>query len=222
MADEQKSKAMVKPDVSAGFSPIVRPAVSAIEAKEAWKAYQDLKKSIIDEKDDIQLIQGRKFLKKSYWRKLATFFNLSVEVAEERVVETPTKNVIFHFVCKATAPNGRFAVGSGSSDKFEKGYPNTLHNTRATAETRAFNRAVSNLVGGGEVSAEEVSQDVSTKEVATEAQVKKIFALGKTKGRDADQLKEKVKERFSLGSFTELTKSQAAQVIDALEQAPAV
>jgi hypothetical protein len=38
----------------------------------------------------------------------------------------------------------------------EKGRKNTLHNTRSTAETRAFNRAVSNLVGGGEVSAEEV------------------------------------------------------------------
>jgi hypothetical protein len=34
--------------------------------------------------------------------------------------------------------------------------PNSLHNIRSTAETRAFNRAVSNLVGGGEVSADEI------------------------------------------------------------------
>lgn len=137
---------------------IVMPAVSPKQAVAAWKEYQDLKKSIAMP-EDIQSIQGKEFYKKSYWRKVATFFNLSVEITEERMETIGENNFVYHFTQKATAPNGRFAYGTGSCDRMEKGRPNTIHNTRTTAETRAFNRAVSNLVGGGEVSAEEVDSD---------------------------------------------------------------
>lgn len=155
---------------------IVMPAVNAAEAIAAWQAYLDLKEAIVDKSADVQYIDGKPFLKKSYWRKAATFFNLNVEIVEERS-EKLGHTLVWHFVCKATAPNGRFAIGAGSCDAFEKAMlqngkyvrwdkfkkqyvpaqPNTLHNIRTTAETRAFNRAVSNLIGGGEVSAEEIN-----------------------------------------------------------------
>lgn len=45
----------------------------------------------------------------------------------------------------------------------------TEHNVRGHAHTRAFNRAVSNLVGFGEVSAEEVSRESEAEEPATAA-----------------------------------------------------
>ena len=155
---------------------IVMPAVSSKEAVTAWKQYEDMKKAIIT-KSDIQKIGDKDYLKKSYWRKIATFFNLSVEVVSEKE-EQIGKTIVWHFTCKAIAPNGRFAVGTGSCDAFEKATfkdgkyitwnkfkkiwedasPNSLHNIRSTAETRATNRAISNLVGGGEVSAEEVEQ----------------------------------------------------------------
>lgn len=134
---------------------IVMPAVSPEEAIAAWKAYQALKVKIT-EQEDIQLIQGKQFHKKSYWRKVATFFNLSVEVVEEREDKSDPTNIAWDFTFKATAPNGRYAYGTGSCDQLEGGRKNTRHNTRTKAETRAFNRAVSNLVGGGEVSAEEM------------------------------------------------------------------
>lgn len=167
---------------------IVRPAVNAQQAIAAWNEYMNLKASVAT-KDDIQQIQGKDFLKKSYWRKIATFFNLNVDIIEERH-EQIGKTVVWHFTCKATAPNGRYAIGTGSCDAFEKAelrdgqymakgdvtkwaktktgksypvewdyvpaQPNSIHNIRTTAETRAFNRAVSNLVGGGEVSADEI------------------------------------------------------------------
>lgn len=162
--------------VEKSMSSIVMPAVSPAQALEAWNQYQELKKAIVDPKVDVQIIEGKEFLKKSYWRKIATFFNLSVEVVEEKR-EQIGKTFVWHFTCKAVAPNSRFAVGVGSCDAYEKatlkdgiymGYnrttrtwyeakPNTIHNIRATAETRAMNRAISNLVGGGEVSAEEIS-----------------------------------------------------------------
>jgi len=163
--------------VKAQEQSIVMPAVTADEAVKRWREYQDLKKRII-ETGDIQVIQGKEFLKKSYWRKIATFFNLSVEIISESK-EQLGKTFVWHFACKAIAPNGRYAVGVGSCDAFEKAYkkngdyvdkygkpavPNSIHNIRATAETRAFNRAISNLVGGGEVSAEEVSKEDLAKE----------------------------------------------------------
>jgi hypothetical protein len=161
---------------------IVAPAVTTEEAVKMWKAYQELKQKIVED-DDKQKIGDSEFLKKSYWRKLATFFNLTVEVQKEDK-EQLGKTFVWHFTCKATAPNGRSAIGTGSCDIYEKAklvngkyvnswgkpaVPNTLHNIRSTAETRAFNRAVSNLVGGGEVSAEEANGGEHTLSESKEA-----------------------------------------------------
>jgi len=134
---------------------MVAPAVSAEEGIKIWKQYQDLKEKI-KMPEDVQRIQGRDFLKKSYWRKIARFFNLSVEITEEKKEELGERWFAYHFKARATAPNGAFAEGVGSCDNKEKQEDNSIHNTRSTAETRAWNRAVSNLVGGGEVSAEEM------------------------------------------------------------------
>lgn len=159
--------------------PIVMPAVTPDEAVSKWKEYQALKEKIVDREQDIQVIQNKSFLKKSYWRKLATFFNLSVEIVEEKTenISLHGKEVlVYHFRARATHNNGRFAEGTGSCDMYDhatikdnnflvydkynkvwkEAAPKSIHNARTTAETRAWNRAVSNLVGGGEVSAEEV------------------------------------------------------------------
>ena len=168
---------------------VVMPSMSGDKALEVWHQYQDLIQKVCTD-EDYQQIQGKNFRKKSGWRKIATFFNLSIDVVEEKH-EQIGKTLVWHFTVKATASNGRYAVGAGSCDAFEKAtlkdgkyvqkgavtkwgkspngksfpvefdwepaQPNSLHNIRSTAETRAYNRAVSNLVGGGEVSAEEVN-----------------------------------------------------------------
>lgn len=160
VSEDIKALTPVAPEVA--HQAVVMPAVSAQEAKAAWKAYQDLKTAIL-EPEDIQEINGNKFLKKSYWRKAATFFNLSVDAIEERQETLPNGEIVFHFVCKATAPNGRYAIGAGSCSDRERNRENSIHNTRTTAETRAWNRSVSNLIGGGEVSAEEVNTSYEAK-----------------------------------------------------------
>lgn len=176
-------------------SAVLLPPITGDEAIKVWHQYQDLIQKVCTD-EDYQLIEGKKFRKKSGWRKIATFFNLSVEVVEEKC-EQIGKTFVWHFTCKAVASNRRFAIGTGSCDAFEKAelkdgryvvakkvwsdrykkmvraqdkegnyiydaaQPNSIHNIRSTAETRAFNRAVSNLVGGGEVSAEEVTATIS-------------------------------------------------------------
>lgn len=185
MTDKQPTKEAEKQPVIESPGGIVMPAVSAQEAIKAWDAYQDLKNQILDPSVDVQHIQGKDFKKKSYWRKVATFFNLSIETVREEK-EQVNRTFVWHFTVRATAPNGRYAEGVGSCDVFEKASlregnymeynrfakrweiakPNSLHNVRSTAFTRAFNRAVSDLVGGGEVSAEEVDRDRAPEEEA--------------------------------------------------------
>ncbi len=140
------------------------PAVTTKEAVEAWENYQDLAQKI-EKPEDIQWIeqkgQKRKFRKKSFWRKMERFFNVSLELREERK-ETREKELIYYFTFRATAPNGAFVDSTGSCSNMEKGYMNTEHNTRATAETRAKNRAISDLVAFGEVTAEEIVGEYTT------------------------------------------------------------
>jgi hypothetical protein len=143
--------------------------------------------------DSIMEIRDKKFRKKNYWRAIATAFNLNVEVATERRVEFGD-DWGYEVSYRAIAPNGRVASGDGTcmaSEKVseEKGIFATVHNVRSHAHTRAYNRAVSNLVGFGEVSAEEVetgaSRGPSGGRKATDKQTKMLWAKAKAKSEDA-------------------------------------
>jgi ribosomal protein S8 len=70
---------------------------------------------------------------------------------EKVVVDT-----MFSYILRATAPNGVYTDGDGHCSIWEDGYSNSYHNVKSTAFTRAKNRAISDLVGGGEVSADEI------------------------------------------------------------------
>lgn len=135
---------------------IVMPAVSVDEAAAFWKQYEDLKSKLITP-NDTQMIGEESFLKKSFWRKLATCFNLSDEIVEKEIARTASGNIVrAEYVVRCTAPNGRSSVGIGIQTRSEYGGNHPEHDIPATAHTRAKNRAISDLVGGGEVSAEEV------------------------------------------------------------------
>lgn len=138
--------------------------------------YQEVCKALLD-KSDYQnvVIKGKPqpFKKKSAWRKIATAFNISDEILEKEIIRDENHQIISAtFYVKATAPNGRSGVASAScaifdkikgSDKeqpsnFElrKRFNNAENDVIATAHTRAKSRAIADLVGMGEVSAEEL------------------------------------------------------------------
>lgn len=151
--------------VQAPSAGIVRASGDVVQA---LHEYQGIQKALDEAMPDcIQMIQTSKgpkpFRKKMYWRAIATAFNLDVQLVDEkRIAEEPTPNDWGYVVTyRATAPNGRHADGDGSCFAMEKSYAaqRTVHNVRSHAHTRAFNRAVSNLVGFGEVSAEEAEKD---------------------------------------------------------------
>lgn len=124
-------------------------------------------------REDWQVIQGKQFLKKGGLRKLATAYGVSAEIIDRDLTVDPATGRVTRaeFVVRATAPNGRTMDGYGSCDLTDKcdrkcaakenhnpadhfSHPN--HDIPATAETRAKNRAFSDLFAMGQVTAEEV------------------------------------------------------------------
>lgn len=144
---------------------IIRPLVTPVQAKAAWKAYQDLCKAILEPSDFVKIprfVKGKgmvvtPFKVKSAWRKLATAFNLSSEVVKEERVEYEGYFVV-KIIVRTLAPNGRFVDGTGTCSSNEREFAHKEHDVRAQAETRAKNRSISDMIGGGEVSAEEMMQ----------------------------------------------------------------
>jgi hypothetical protein len=158
--------------VNESYSPVpgsrdllVKPIATAEAIKKNFEEFQKLKFSLLDPKTDIQEYKDRdgnitRRIKKSGCKKIATAFALDVQPIS---TETIDRNglIIVKYTVRATAPNGRSTEAVGMCDTSEALYANRknrkLHDVDATAFTRAANRAVLDLVGGGEVSAEEVT-----------------------------------------------------------------
>lgn len=159
---------------------IVRPSVSPQQAAQLWSEYQELTKAILD-KSDYQDIGGNAYKKKSAWRKYARFFNISDRILEKVITRDKDDRVVeATFVVEAYAANGRSATGWGScsiterSHEFDKKssggvtcegpcdgrvhFDKPDNSIPATAHTRAKNRAISDIIGAGEPSAEERRQ----------------------------------------------------------------
>lgn len=133
---------------------IVTPNVEA--TKNVMRQFQQLKENVLDD-NDIVIIQGKKFIKRSGWRKIALAFNITTEIKSiER--EKTEDNYIVRVTARAIAPNGRVSeeIGISEMKEFTGNLKGTMHNIESKAVTRAINRAISNLVGGGELSAEEI------------------------------------------------------------------
>lgn len=145
-------------------SPIFRGAAMVRALEEYRELQKALDKSMPDQ---LMTLGDKQFRKKGYWRAISVAFNLNVEcVREERNVygtlPDGADNYIYSVVYQATTPSGRVAAGDGTcaaSEKQRGRMEATEHNVRSHAHTRAFNRAISNLVAFGEVSAEEVERD---------------------------------------------------------------
>jgi len=135
--------------------PIVTPA-EADRVAEMIRAFDYFKSKVLTERDFCE-IQNKPYVKKSGWSKYALACNVSTEVKDERFEERNGSRV-YHFTYKAIhLPSGRYAEAVGSASESEKKtWNHPEHDIRTLAQTRAFNRAISNLVGGGEVSAEEM------------------------------------------------------------------
>ena len=148
-------------------------------AKAFMNNYQETIKALLTP-DDYQAIAGKDFKKKSAWRKLATAFRISDEIVDEHLKFDETGQIVSaRYRVKATLPNGRSGEGIGVCTIYDKiryhptakfdadketpsnfilrgRFSNAEHDVPSTAHTRAKNRAISDLIGAGDVSAEEM------------------------------------------------------------------
>lgn len=121
-----------------------------------WEAYQVFTEKLLDTSDYID-IRGKAFKKKSAWRKYARAFNINTEIISKDISKNDKGRVIeAEFVVRATLPDGRHCDGWGNCSRTEGNKNKPNHDIPATAMTRATNRAIADLIGAGEVTAEEV------------------------------------------------------------------
>jgi len=156
MADIEVVEAeLVTLPVPSGLGGIVRPAVSASEALAAWREFQNLKKCILS-KSDLQKIGDKDTIKKSGWRKFATFYNLTDRIVDETKENLPGGGYLWKIKVICKAPNGRETEGVGICASTERKFSHPEHDIYATAHTRSKNRAISDMIAAGEVSTEEL------------------------------------------------------------------
>lgn len=131
--------------------------------------------------NDVQVEGTRTFKKKSAWRKLGRHFGISTEVVKADR-EWLKDDFLATVTVRAVAPWGQHtdAVGACCTDEESGRRTITVADSIATAETRATNRAISNLIAMGEVSAEEMNKSGGG---GSKAPADKLMPFGKAKGK---------------------------------------
>jgi hypothetical protein len=153
-------------------------------------AYDDACRALIGP-NDVQKEGNREFKKKSAWRKLARHFGISTRVIH-REREWLNDDFIASVTVRALAPWGQFAEAEGAccTDEESGRRQISVSDCIATAETRATNRAISNLIAMGEVSADELATSRPRQRAATatvtsgnqRTAADKVMPFGKQKG----------------------------------------
>ena len=126
------------------------------------KELKKLKESVLTP-EDYKTIEGKKFISRSGWIKIKTYFKISTTILSSERIEVERdgqKYILWRYKVRAQTPDGRFTESEGlctSDEKIVKGKPEYVQSF--LAQTRAINRAISDLVGLGEISAEEVESE---------------------------------------------------------------
>jgi hypothetical protein len=166
IVSKEKTKAGESTDLKATDPEKITPTeivtlpLSEQETLERFNRIQHLKRSLLDPKTDMILIAGKPYIKKSGWRKLQFAFNLTDEITREEKEEKDGKT-IWRMWVRVRAPNGREVIGVASASSDEKKFSHPDHDPYALCHTRSKNRAISDILGLGEVSAEEMLSEVS-------------------------------------------------------------
>ena len=155
----------------------LQASVSIDEAVNAFELYEQAKAKLLKPSDILWIGENglpvpaeskgaNPYITKSGWRKLGRFFGLSTEVLSREKIWTTDENnkkyYIWSYRVKVSHQCGAFVITEGvctSKDKFfTKGGRKIANeqNVMLKAQTVAINRGISDLLGSGEVSSEEM------------------------------------------------------------------
>ena len=163
----------IKTPVETGLMTISNDVPNVDVALEQWNAYQKLCKGLLDDNDYQEIIVKEKdedgnyvkvkrhFKKKSAWQKLSRAFNVETQISDRELLRTKTGKIKEAYYCvRATLPNGRSVESDALCSRGERGKEKVSdHTIMSTAKTRATNRAIAELIGACEVSAEEMGAE---------------------------------------------------------------
>uniref|UniRef100_A0ACD5WMN7 Uncharacterized protein n=1 Tax=Avena sativa TaxID=4498 RepID=A0ACD5WMN7_AVESA len=143
----------MEPNVASPVAAAHGPFPSAAASVASFRKYQEVALSILD-KSDYTLISGNPYIKKSGWRKISCFYNISFEIRDHSIEFDDSRNVNrAEFLVRASMQyvilGGRFSDGWGSCDRRGKRFNNPNHDIPSTAETKAKNKACQDLLGIG-------------------------------------------------------------------------
>jgi len=154
-------------ETNEGKSLAIKPIMEIKDAQDAFKKFEDIKSKVLTEADKSN-IKNKTYVNKNGWRKIKTMFGISQEILESRREEDKSlsgkvETVRWIYKVRVKARNGMYADAEASCDtKEDFSFLNKKEGTQkpenmimAMAQTRAFNRAISDLVGGGETSVED-------------------------------------------------------------------
>jgi len=132
------------------------------------KTFRSAIVSVLDAKNDIVLIQGTPFIKKSGWNALNLYFGIQTKVMKNNRTELPDGEFAWTVIIECTK-EGYHTQRSASCTSLElkaKHNGNTYNRIEADcyamAETRAVGRASAAFFGVGDVSAEELGDSTKT------------------------------------------------------------
>lgn len=206
-------------------------------AVRSMEAFNKLKSDILIEGQDKVTIGKEEAITRSGFSMIALAFNLNTEIV--RITRIPSKeNYTVHATARASTQYGRYAEATATCEAKEFGTGNisaTIHNIESKAATRATNRAIANLVGGGILSKEEREAEDGKFPVATMSthphppekrfispkQCDYVRLLGRKTNTDIDA---EVKKRYAeWEGFTleNLSAEQADELIKYLKNVPA-
>lgn len=90
-------------------------------------------------------IKGKIYPNKMGFRRLCMYLWVSLQIVKEQRVENK-KGFIYEFSVRATSKDWRYIESSASCSSIEREFNNLENDVRAIAQTRASNRAVSELL----------------------------------------------------------------------------
>lgn len=140
---------------------LLRPVAKVDEIVKNWQLFQELKRRLLTN-EDYQSIAGKSYIKRSGFRKVALAFGISDRILSSERTDREDGSFMWRILVEVTAPNGRVCQGVGACDSRERGFAHLEHDVLSTAHTRSKSRAISDMVAGGVVSAEEMQTPTMT------------------------------------------------------------
>jgi len=145
----------------------LEPVSPAEKLAKSFHEFEELKRQILTPADTYQGGDQAVRIRKSGWRKLALAFGLSDEIVDEiqEKDEKDPKTWVWHVRVRVTSRAGRTVEGVSSCSTRERVFAHPDHDTHALAHTRAKSRAIADMLGAGDLIAEEFEEEPSaTKE----------------------------------------------------------